>query len=81
MPKKKVVNDDSVQVNPDQAKIDLLAKAKKEGRIDQREIFDVIPDIPENVEQLDALYTELSDTGVVIADLTQPATADFPAEW
>jgi len=81
MPKKKVVNDDAVQVNPDQAKIDLLAKAKKEGRIDQREIFDVIPDIPENVEQLDALYTELSDTGVVIADLTQPATADFPAEW
>jgi RNA polymerase primary sigma factor len=82
MPKKKIVNnDDSVQVNPDQAKIDLLAKAKKEGRIDQREIFDVIPDVPENVEQLDALYTELSDTGVVIADLTQPATADFPAEW
>ena len=63
----------AVQVNPDQAKIDLLAKAKKEGRIDQREIFDVIPDIPENVEQLDALYTELSDTGVVIADLTQPS--------
>jgi RNA polymerase primary sigma factor len=81
MPKKKVISDDSVQVNPDQAKIDLIAKAKKEGRIDQREIFDVIPDIPENVEQLDALYTELSDTGVVIADLTQPATADFPAEW
>ena len=81
MPKKKVINDDSVQINPDQAKIDLVAKAKKEGRIDQREIFDVIPDIPENVEQLDALYTELSDTGVVISDLTQPATADFPAEW
>ena len=81
MPKKKVINDDSVQIDPEQPKIDLLAKAKKDGRIDQREIFDVIPDIPENVEQLDAIYTELSDKGVIISDLTQPTATDFPAEW
>ncbi|HUY53289.1 MAG TPA: RNA polymerase sigma factor RpoD [Candidatus Dormibacteraeota bacterium] len=81
MAKKNIVNDDSIQIDPDQLKNDLIAKAKKDNRIDQREIFDVIPDIPENVEQLDAIYTELSDSGVVITGLTQPMAADFPAEW
>ncbi len=81
MVKKNIVNDDSVQIDPDQLKNDLIAKAKKENRIDQREIFDVIPDTPENVEQLDAVYTELSDSGVVITGLTQPMATDFPAEW
>jgi RNA polymerase primary sigma factor len=82
MAKKNVVNNDNnVPVDPDQSKIDLLVKAKKDSRIDQREIFDVIPDTPENVEQLDAIYTELSDAGVVISGLTQPMATDFPAEW
>lgn len=81
MAKKKIIDDNIVPVDPDQAKIDLLAKAKKDTRIDQREIFDVIPDTPENVEQLDAIYTELSDAGVVISGLTQPMATDFPAEW
>jgi len=81
MAKKKIIDDNIVPVDPDQARIDLLAKAKKDTRIDQREIFDVIPDTPENVEQLDAIYTELSDAGVVISGLTQPMATDFPAEW
>ncbi|HUY53356.1 MAG TPA: RNA polymerase sigma factor RpoD [Candidatus Dormibacteraeota bacterium] len=81
MAKKNIVSDNNSQVDPDQSKIDLIAKAKKDNHIDQREIFDVIPDTPENVEQLDAIYTELSDAGVVISGLTQPGTADFPAEW
>ncbi|HEY5268128.1 MAG TPA: RNA polymerase sigma factor RpoD [Candidatus Saccharimonadales bacterium] len=81
MAKKNIVSDSNVQVDPDQSKIDLIAKAKKDNHIDQREIFDVIPDTPENVEQLDAIYTELSDAGVVISGLTQPGAADFPAEW
>jgi len=77
MAKKKIIDDNIVPVDPDQARIDLLAKAKKDTRIDQREIFDVIPDTPENVEQLDAIYTELSDAGVVISGLTQPMATDF----
>jgi RNA polymerase primary sigma factor len=81
--KKKNVSDDNpvVQVDIEQLKKDLIEKAKKDNRIDQREIFDLIPDTPENVEQLDALYTELSDAGVVISGLTQPIVDDFPAEW
>jgi RNA polymerase primary sigma factor len=80
--KKNVINDDNIVViDPDQPKKDLLAKAKLENRIDQRDIFAVIPDTPENVEQLDAIYTELSDAGVVISGLSQPMAGDFPAEW
>jgi RNA polymerase primary sigma factor len=81
MAKKNIVSNDNIQIDPDQLKIDLIAKAKKDNRIDQREIFDIVPDTPENVEQLDAIYTELSDAGVVISGLTQPTATDFPTEW
>jgi RNA polymerase primary sigma factor len=50
----------------DQAKNELLEKAKSEGRIDQRAIFTRIPDTPENVDILDSLYTELADANIRI---------------
>jgi RNA polymerase primary sigma factor len=48
----------------EEVKKELVAKAKKDGKIDQRDIFAKIPDIPENAEVLDLLYTELADTNV-----------------
>lgn len=45
---------------------ELLAKAKKKGSIDQREIFSKIPETPENTEVLDELYTELADDNIKI---------------
>ncbi len=64
----------------EQAKEQLLEKAKKEGRIDQREILDAIPDKPENVELLDGLYTELADLNIEVTAL-EPDTANFDDEW
>ena len=60
--------DDSL-VDPamEQAKQELVEKAKKENKIDQKDIFAAIPDTPENVDILDALYTELADLGVQIS--------------
>ncbi len=64
----------------DQKKQELVAKAKKDGHIAQRDIFAVIPETPENAEVLDALYTELADLNIEITT-TDPDVANFTDEW
>lgn len=59
----------------------LFDQAKKAGTIAQRDIFDVIPDVPANTEVLDALYTELADASIDITVATEPDPANFTAEW
>lgn len=63
------------------AREELLKKAKKDNKIDQRDIFAVIPDTPENVDVLDGLYTELADANIVITSATEPNAAEFTDEW
>jgi RNA polymerase primary sigma factor len=65
----------------EQVKKDLVEKAKKEGKIDQRDIFAAIPDVPENVDVLDSLYTELADANLEITTGTDPAAPGFTDEW
>ena len=50
----------------DKLREELFEKAKKDGHIDQKEIFKVFPETPENAEALDALYTELADASIEI---------------
>jgi RNA polymerase primary sigma factor len=64
----------------DELKQKLVEKAKKEGHIAQRDIFDVIAETPENAEVLDALYTELADNNIEIT-ANDPDTASFTDEW
>ena len=59
----------------------LVAKAKQDGKIDQRDIVAVIPDVPENAEILDQLYTELADANVEVAMAAEPNIEDFSDEW
>ena len=59
----------------------LLAQAKKDGHIAQRDIFDVIPDVPANTELLDELYTELADASIAITVTTEPDPANFTDDW
>lgn len=63
-----------------QIKQELFERAKKEGKIEQKDIFERIPDTPENVEILDSLYTELTDAGVELAGITEPAITDLAAD-
>lgn len=46
--------------------VEIVAKAKKAGSIDQKDIFARIPDIEDNADVLDNLYNELVDNGVKI---------------
>lgn len=71
------VTDETIDPVLAQAKTDLVEKAKKDGKIDQRDIFKAISDTPEHVDILDQLYTELADASIVITGI-EPAngTAD-----
>ena len=66
----------SVEENKQQ----LLERAKKEGHIEQRDIFALIPETADNAEVLDALYTELADLNLEITT-TEPDVAAFTDEW
>jgi RNA polymerase primary sigma factor len=59
----------------------LLAQAKKDGKLDQRDIFSLIPDVPENTEVLDGLYTQLADLNIDIVSATDPKTGEFTSKW
>ncbi|MDL2341537.1 MAG: RNA polymerase sigma factor RpoD [Patescibacteria group bacterium] len=61
-------------------KVDLLAKAKETGKIDQRDIIAMIPETAENAEILDALFTELAEGNIEITT-TEPDAAAFTDEW
>lgn len=70
-------------VDSEQTRLALLAKAKKDGAIDQRDIFAAIPDTPENAQILDQLYTDLADANIDIttSEAEEPAAVDLSDEW
>ena len=59
----------------------LLDKAKKDGKIDQRDIFAAITDTPDHIDILDVLYTELTEAGVELIGATEPSAEEFTDEW
>lgn len=69
--------------DPEQIKQQLLEQAKKDGRIEQRDITAVLADKPDNADILDALYTELADAGIEIGTLEpeEPTNLDLSDEW
>ena len=58
----------------------LVEQAKKDGHIDQKEILSAIPDVPDNADILDKLYTELADANVEVT-LVEPNVEGFSDEW
>ena len=84
MPKTKKATE-TAPVDVEQAKKDLIERAKKAGQIEQKDITAVIADTPENGELLDSIYTELSDAGVQVTTAGDgPGEGpgdDFSDEW
>jgi RNA polymerase primary sigma factor len=80
MPKsKKAAPTEGAAPDFDQIKKDLVAKAKKAGHIEQRDITAAIADTPENADILDKLYTELADINVQVTTAAVPVE-DEPVE-
>ncbi|HSX06197.1 MAG TPA: RNA polymerase sigma factor RpoD [Candidatus Saccharimonadia bacterium] len=65
----------------EQIKAALLEQAKKAGSIDAKDITAKISDAPENVEVLDALYTELAEAGIEVTTPEEPVAAELSDEW
>lgn len=68
-----VVDENAVDPGLEAAKKELIKKAKKDGKIDQRDVFAAIADTPENVDILDSLYTELADAGIELTSGNEPS--------
>ena len=85
MPRSKKATRTSDAPDFEQLKKELLAKAKKDGHIDQRDITAAIPETPENADVLDGLYTALADANIQITTVAAPIddSTDAPAddEW
>lgn len=68
-------------VNLQEEKAKLLEKAKKDNKIDQRDIFKAIADTPENLDILESLYTELAESNIELIAVEEPTPADFSDKW
>lgn len=73
--------DDKKAKDLQEAKAALIKKGKKDGKLDQRDIFASIPDTAENVDLLDSLYTELGEENIELVSATEPSADDFSDEW
>lgn len=74
-------NDPKTEKALEAAKEKLIEQAKKDKKIEQREIFKAIPDTPENIDLLETVYNELADAGVEVLEATEPSAEDFSDEW
>ncbi len=64
------------------AKKKLIKRAnKEENKLEQREIFKLIPDTPENIVTLEKFYKELDKAEIEIIEATEPNVEDFTDEW
>lgn len=75
--------DDKSTIDLVALKTQLLEKGKKDGKLEQKEIFKVIADTPENLDTLDALYAELVEANVELVATEEPSVDEIVAddEW
>ena len=81
MPKKSSPKKEPEIITVEQLRAGLVEKAKKAGEINQRDITEIFPDTPDNVDILDQLYTELADNNIKIVTASDPAGPEFSDAW
>lgn len=59
----------------------LLVKGKKASKLNQHDIFKLIPDTPANIDVLDYLYNELAEAEVEVVQATEPVPGEVNDEW
>ena len=60
---------------------ELVTRGKKAGKLDQREIFALIPDTPANIDTLDHVYAELAENDVELIAAAEPDPKDINDAW
>ena len=87
MPRKK--KDDNVKAKQASAKSyekeiqQLLERGRKDGKLEQHEIFALIPDTPGNMDVLDRLYADMEEEGVDFIPAEEPTKDEIKdeTEW
>lgn len=80
-PKKTEKKAQETPTDLEQVKKQLIAKAKKAGKIDQRDISAAIADTADNAEMLDSLYTELADNNIQVISPVTGNDDDISEDW
>ena len=81
MPRAKKANKAADTLNPEADLKKLLKLAKKNGYVAQKDIFEILPELPTNADALDALYTELADNNIEITTSTTPEAEPVADSW
>ena len=55
----------------------LVTKGKKTKKLDQKDIFKLIPDTPANIDVLEFLYTALAQANIEIIEVAEPDPSSF----
>lgn len=58
----------------------LLEQGKKDGKLDQREVFTLIPDAPANIDVLERLYAEMAESDIELLPVAEPEAVEL-SEW
>ncbi|HEU5005050.1 MAG TPA: RNA polymerase sigma factor RpoD [Candidatus Saccharimonadales bacterium] len=58
----------------------LLEQGKKDGKLDQRDIFALIPDAPANIDVLERLYAEMTENDIELLPATEPDAVEL-SDW
>jgi RNA polymerase primary sigma factor len=58
----------------------LVERGKKQGSLEQRDIFELIPDTPANIDVLEQLYAELTEADVDVVLAAEPKAEELD-EW
>jgi RNA polymerase primary sigma factor len=79
MPRKKKTDDIAVKPvkNFDKEIQQLLEKGKKDGKLEQSEIFELIADTPENLGTLEQLYADLAEDEIELVAVAEPRPEDI----
>jgi RNA polymerase primary sigma factor len=84
MPRKKA--DSGVKTKPPQGRSyeketqQLLERGRKDNKLDQHEIFELIPDVPSNIDVLEQLYAEMEEDGITLVPIDEPTKKEISDE-
>src|SRR3989344_3580598 len=59
----------------------LVERGKKSGKLAQKEIFELIPDTPANIDVLDNLYADLAEAEIELIPEEEPSARSLSDEW
>jgi RNA polymerase primary sigma factor len=61
----------------------LLERGRKVGKLEQHEIFEIIPDTPANIDVLEQLYAEMTDEDIDFEPAEEPTKSEISdgSEW